>query len=269
MKPVMMNKAAKALRRALRTAIACLVMFACSTFADIQLDELKTSDGTYKNVKVFNRTATHLSFAHSRGVAVIQLKELDEETLARIDQRASSPGDDAGGLVLRGKNEKSEGYTPIFDSAQIKSFTAALSDNPFLKYQLEGIDRTAVFISLGVMLGFWLFFSYCSSLICKKAGTDPGVLVWLPVFQLIPLIRAAGMSGWWFLAWFIPALNIIASVLWCIRIADARGKSPWVGVFLILPVTNVLAFLYLAFSNGNRRTLVGTAPLGAPRVQPA
>jgi hypothetical protein len=39
-------------------------------------------------------------------------------------------------------------------------------------------------------------------------------------------------------------------VLWPLKIAKARGKSVWVGVLLLLPVTNLFAFLYLAFSDG-------------------
>jgi hypothetical protein len=58
------------------------------------------------------------------------------------------------------------------------------------------------------------------------------------------------MSGWWFLALLVPLLNLVASVLWCFNIVKARGKSIWVGVLLLLPVTSPFAFLYLAFSNG-------------------
>ena len=48
----------------------------------------------------------------------------------------------------------------------------------------------------------------------------------------------------------MPVLNIVAQVLWCFNIAKACGKSVWVGVPLLLPVTSLFAFLYLAFSNG-------------------
>jgi apolipoprotein N-acyltransferase len=89
-------------------------------------------------------------------------------------------------------------------------------------------------------------------LICRKAGNPPGILVWLPVLQSFPLLRAAGMSGWWFLAVFVPVLNLVPAILWPFKIAKARGKSVWVGVLLLLPVTNYFAFLYLAFSNGAR-----------------
>jgi len=39
-------------------------------------------------------------------------------------------------------------------------------------------------------------------------------------------------------------------ILWPLKIAKACGKSVWIGVLLLLPVTNLLAFLYLAFSGG-------------------
>ena len=45
-------------------------------------------------------------------------------------------------------------------------------------------------------------------------------------------------------------VNLVAQVLWSFNIAKARGKSVWVGVMLLLPITSLLAFLYLAFSNG-------------------
>jgi hypothetical protein len=97
-------------------------------------------------------------------------------------------------------------------------------------------------------------------LICKKAGHTPGLLVWLPVFQLFPLLRAAGMSAWWFVAWLLPLLNIVAFILWSVKITKARGKSGWVAVFLILPLTSFLAILYLAFSNGARAGRDGEEP---------
>jgi uncharacterized membrane protein YhaH (DUF805 family) len=64
------------------------------------------------------------------------------------------------------------------------------------------------------------------------------------------MLRAAGMSGWWVLACFVPVLNLVPVILWPLKIAKARGKSVWIGVLLLLPVANVFAFLYLAFSNG-------------------
>jgi hypothetical protein len=66
----------------------------------------------------------------------------------------------------------------------------------------------------------------------------------------VPLLRAAGMSGWWLVAWFVPGLNLVAMTLWSFKIVERRNKSPVWAVLLLLPFTNLLAFLYLAFSGG-------------------
>ena len=108
----------------------------------------------------------------------------------------------------------------------------------------------ALWVGVGMVLLFYLFHCYCCMLICRKAGHPPGLLVWLPGLQLIPLLRAAGMSAWWFLAFFVPLLNLVPSILWPFNIAKTRGKSVWVAIMLLLPITSIFAFLYLAFSNG-------------------
>jgi uncharacterized membrane protein YhaH (DUF805 family) len=76
-------------------------------------------------------------------------------------------------------------------------------------------------------------------------------MIWFPVLQMFPLLRAAKMSGWWFVAFLIPLIGVVAHIVWCVKICKACGKSGLVIVLLILPGTNVLAFLYLALSKGN------------------
>jgi bacteriorhodopsin len=68
---------------------------------------------------------------------------------------------------------------------------------------------------------------------------------------MIPLYKAAGMSGAWFFALFVPVLNIVAQVIWSFRIVQARSKGPAISVMLLLPVLNVIAYLYLAFSEAD------------------
>ena len=51
------------------------------------------------------------------------------------------------------------------------------------------------------------------------------------------------------LAMFVPLLNVVAQILWCFKITEARGKSVWVAVLLIVPGPSLFAFLYLAFSD--------------------
>jgi hypothetical protein len=44
-------------------------------------------------------------------------------------------------------------------------------------------------------------------------------------------------------------LNIFALFIWSFKIVRERGKSTWVALFLLFPVTSLFAFLYLAFSD--------------------
>jgi hypothetical protein len=115
---------------------------------------------------------------------------------------------------------------------------------------LGSIDKTRLAIVSGIALLLYFGFCYCCMLICKKTDKPPGALVWLPILQQFPLLRAAGMSYWWFLGYFVPVLNLVVPIVWCFKIAKACRKSAWVGLLLLLPVTNFFAFLYLAFSDG-------------------
>jgi hypothetical protein len=110
--------------------------------------------------------------------------------------------------------------------------------------------RIMIYSALGVFVVFYFFICYCLKLICDKTGNPPGVMIWLPGLQTFPLLRAAGMSPLWFLAYLFVVPGLVAHLLWCIKIAQARDKSVWAGIFLFLPITWFFALLYLAFSEG-------------------
>lgn len=60
----------------------------------------------------------------------------------------------------------------------------------------------------------------------------------------------------WILSNFIPPLFLIAYIIWSFKIVQARAKHVFFGVLLLLPVTNILAFFYLALSScGNEDEL--------------
>jgi hypothetical protein len=113
---------------------------------------------------------------------------------------------------------------------------------------IQEINPVALMVIGVVGFVFYLFFCYCYMLICKKAGDEPGIMIWIPILQVFPLFRAAGMSGWYVLGMLLPFINIIISIMWCFKIVSARGKSPVWAVLMILPFTNLIALLYLAFS---------------------
>lgn len=231
---------------------------------EVSIPLLKTSVGEYRNVKIFSRTGTHLSFSHEKGTAVIKVSEVEDESLAALDQtRSDSPAAASpvpGAMVMLRVEPK-----PKPDPAWLAKLKQTLG-----KLQLEStpveLTRKQAWEILGGLALLWWLYSLSASLICKKTGNPGGLLVWLPIFQIIPLFRAAGMSAWWFVAMFIPVLNLVGQVVWCVKVTQARGKGFFTAVLLILPVTNILAFLYLAFSNGHSSEENTFVPIRPPHA---
>jgi uncharacterized membrane protein YhaH (DUF805 family) len=203
---------------------------------------LKTTTGTYTNVTITSRTAKELCILHAGGAGNILLVDLEPESQQLVGYTPPVPVGEAFRVLA---NERMSAVMKLvpFDFKAIDEETPG-SDLP-----------TAVELSAGTMvllagffLVFYLFTCYCLMLICAKAGHDPGLMIWVPLLQVFPMLRAAGMSGWWVLGMLVPVLNLVVTILWSFNIVSARGKSMVWAVLLILPFTNVIAFLYLAFS---------------------
>jgi hypothetical protein len=111
------------------------------------------------------------------------------------------------------------------------------------------IGAPVVGIMLGGLFVLYLFICYCFQRICEKTRNQPGCLVWVPVLQMFPLLGAAGMSYLWFFAFFIPFLNILASVLLMVNLCQACEKPAWLGLLIIVPFGGVILPIYLAFSD--------------------
>jgi hypothetical protein len=99
-----------------------------------------------------------------------------------------------------------------------------------------------------VGLGLYIFYCYCLKVICEKTGRKAGVLIWIPIVQLVPLLETAGLPVWFIIGFFIPLLNLILGLVMFAKICVARGKSAWLIVLLFIPVANLFFIPYLAFS---------------------
>ena len=213
-------------------------------------DVLQVGAQMYTNVTVTTKAKGYVFLVHSSGLTSVKITELPLEIQQELGYVRKTPATNTAAAWA--KREIAKANIPQLKEFEnhIKQRWAGSSAGGAMAGLLSPKLILAV---LGVALLIYLFHCYCCMLICQKAGAEPGALVWLPVLQLFPLLRAAGMSGWWFLGFCLPVLNIVAQVLWCFNIAKARAKSVWVGVLLLLPITSLFAFLYLAFSDGVRR----------------
>ena len=210
---------------------------------------LQTKTGVYTNVTVTQQTKDWIFILHSTGVCNVKLSDLSPETLAVLGYKPAT--DDAA--AEEKKSHASQPFAQIITRAKLADVGKLARDwrqNPRQKFkELTASSPFAIYIILGILAALHIFTSTCFWLICRKTHIAPGPLVWVPVFQLIPLLRAANMPLGWFFAYFIPVLNIIAQIVWSVKIVRSRGKSPFVAFLLLLPVTNFFAFLYLAFSS--------------------
>ena len=98
-------------------------------------------------------------------------------------------------------------------------------------------------------LAFYVFACFCYKRICEKCGVTPGVLVWIPIVQFIPLLQVAKMPLWMIILVFIPLVNIVILVMMWVKICQARGKSGWLVIVLFIPIANLIFLPYWPFRN--------------------
>lgn len=115
----------------------------------------------------------------------------------------------------------------------------------------NGADTMGLLGSLIVLivgLGFYLFYCYCCKLICQKAGHEPGILIWIPIANLIPLLTVSKLPIWTIILFLVPLVNVILGFVLWFKICEARGKSGWLVILLLVPIVNLAFIPYLAFT---------------------
>ena len=105
-----------------------------------------------------------------------------------------------------------------------------------------------VLFSLVICLPVYVFFCFCFKRICEKCGVTPGILIWIPIVNIIPLLEVAKMPAWMIILLLIPFVNLVFLVMLFAKICVARGKSPWLVVLIFIPIANLIFIPHLAFS---------------------
>ncbi len=211
-------------------------------------DVLQIGAKTYKNVTVTTKAKSYIFILHSSGMTNIKVADLPPELREKLGYTDGTPQKSQASNAAAWAKKT----LPALKLPQLEQVERSWREHAPAAMQNIPLNARLLYIVGGITVLAFLFFCYCSRLICQKTGNEPGVLIWLPGFQIFPLLRAAGMPPLWCLAWLVPVLNVVAQIVWSVKIAQARGKNVWVGILLLLPVINLFAFLHLAFSNGTR-----------------
>jgi len=210
---------------------------------------LQVGDNVYQNVTVTTKARDFILIAHSSGITSIKVKELPEDVREKLGYVNPSKSKRQAVEHLIGP-PVAKGAA-LMEGAKAKLFQVWDRIGLVSKMQVLRTYRGLI-LAIAILLVASIFCSYCSMLICQKTGNAPAVLLWLPFLQPVPLLRAASMSTWWFLALFVPGLNLLVYVRWCLRIVEARHKTMPLAILLIFPLTSWLAFIFLAFSEDSR-----------------
>jgi hypothetical protein len=88
---------------------------------------------------------------------------------------------------------------------------------------------------------------FCLKKICLRCGKDPGVLIWIPIVQLLPMIEMVGLPPVYIIAFFIPLVNFAAIVYLYWKICEKLGKPGFYSLAMLVPLLNIGLIVYLAF----------------------
>jgi len=200
----------------------------------------------YTNVTVTTKAKNYIFIHHSTGMENIKVADLPEEIRNELGYIPEMSKKEKASAWAKNKlGDLRIGNVKVADLVQEKwqqQFATAFE-------KVRTLDSKLCGAFLGGILLIHLLFCYCCLLICQKAGQEPGMLIWLPILQVFPLLRAARMSAGWAFASLLIVPGLIAPIVWCFKIAKARHKSPLIGFLLLLPLVNFFTFLYLAFAD--------------------
>lgn len=232
----------------IRIALALLLMSTAALpalAADETFSTLTVGRESFTNVTVLTKTRNDVFISHSRGMASLKVRELDTQTQIRLGYLVEPPKPTQTASI----KSKVADISRIEADPRVQAAEAEVMAR--FAQAVEQFDPRIFYgLIAAIILSYLSFSSLCRS-ICMKVPIPPRQvipLIWMPLLKQIPLLKAAGMSPAWILTNLVPGLFLVTYIVWSFKITRARGKNVAVAVFLLLPVTNLFAFLYLSMS---------------------
>lgn len=208
----------------------------------VQFPLLQIESRTYTNATV-TPEETDIFITHAGGIANVKVASLPVELKQKLGYEIPKPKTN---VVAQWTMAQVSKIRP----QDLQTLEQKLRSTVPVRDAQGTLNPNFIYLSVGACLLLHLLLSFCYKRVCEKANYPPGPVVWIPVLQIIPLVRAAGLPPVWFVIFLLPGLNVLAYVVWCIKMAKVRGKGGGLAFLLIFPLTSLFAFLYLAFSNG-------------------
>lgn len=115
---------------------------------------------------------------------------------------------------------------------------------------IGSVELAIIFFVIGVQLvSFWNLFAIANK---------PGWVAFVPVYNLVMILRIVGRPLWWIILLIIPCVNIVVSFILYIDFAKSFGKDTVWGILLFL--LGVIFLPILAFSSSTQYVGPAAAP---------
>ncbi len=106
-----------------------------------------------------------------------------------------------------------------------------------------------LFFLLLLIAAIYIYFAVALQRMAKKINIQDDWFAWIPVLNLVLVLRIANRPAWWIVLLFIPIIQVIVSVIVWMDVAKAMGKEEWWGILMVIPGVNLVVIGYLAFSD--------------------
>lgn len=120
-----------------------------------------------------------------------------------------------------------------------------------MEVQQAGVWSSFLFsfvIFLLIFFFFYIFYAVTLMMIARRTQTSGAGLAWIPIANLFLMCHIARRPNWWGVMCFVPILNLLFFTMLWMGIAEASGKSIFVGLLAIVPFVGLLVPAYLALT---------------------
>jgi len=98
-------------------------------------------------------------------------------------------------------------------------------------------------------LGLYAYVSFCLMKIADKLSVPDSWWAWVPILNILLLVKMAGKPMWWFVLFFVPIANLVVGILVFVAILEALKKPPLYVIGFFIPILNLILLGYLAFGD--------------------
>lgn len=81
----------------------------------------------------------------------------------------------------------------------------------------------------------------------QRTKEEPAWYAFVPILNLILMLRIGRKPLWWVILFFVPFVNIVFGVMATMACCERFGVNKWAGLLALVSPLNLVLFYYLAY----------------------